>query len=539
MRTSVKISWILPVVLLVFGHAESRGCHRVNVDGIDDDRITGTYYYRYDWHGRPAYVNECGSLQLFFFQSENVAYWLIGPQIGKASGYILAHDTAADPTLVEGAWKEYSSAAGKWVPSGVSIMCEEECAYLDVENSHLPRSMFGPYELVDNSESDAPTFRHYSQDIFIHKSSSDAANCSMWHFSDEIDGAYSYLFTQVKTDRPQIVRKWFAPTPGNQFRELQLKWTCLTQDEFDAVVLSRSVAAVVEATTAAAALEQETVTMVTAPEDEEVCGERQVSMGAAMVINAQPSLEGKWPFMVALLNPGGDVKCGGVLLNSRWILTAGHCISDTTPADERVLVGAIDTDEPKASSREHSIASAIIHPEFEWSSGAQFQLLHDVGLIELTEPVVMGTYVQPICLQKANQILGLPGATSNQISSHDFDNCFTAGWGERVYKSEVGGVLQDFHVTSFIEKVSCAKTYFRSYVSWVPTSQTVCVQNSNKARICRGDSGSPLMCHSAGKWYVTGVASWSLSACISWRTNYPSMYTTMPEYRDWILQTIS
>ena len=50
-------------------------------------------------------------------------------------------------------------------------------------------------------------------------------------------------------------------------------------------------------------------------------------MGAAMLLKGQDAVKGKWPFVVALLHQDGVVKCSGVLLNSRWVLTAGHCIS--------------------------------------------------------------------------------------------------------------------------------------------------------------------------------------------------------------------
>ena len=43
------------------------------------------------------------------------------------------------------------------------------------------------------------------------------------------------------------------------------------------------------------------------------------------IVGGKNSLQGAWPWAIAILRNGEQI-CGGSLLTSRWILTAGHCL---------------------------------------------------------------------------------------------------------------------------------------------------------------------------------------------------------------------
>jgi len=60
-----------------------------------------------------------------------------------------------------------------------------------------------------------------------------------------------------------------------------------------------------------------------------VCGRRSANFIniSPYIINGHWAARGAWPWQI-MLKLNGDFKCGGVVLNNRWILTAAHCIKD-------------------------------------------------------------------------------------------------------------------------------------------------------------------------------------------------------------------
>lgn len=59
----------------------------------------------------------------------------------------------------------------------------------------------------------------------------------------------------------------------------------------------------------------------------------------SIVVNGKDvTVEGKYPWLVALRTNGGHHYCGGVILNKNWILTAAHCEFSTF--GDRIIIGA-------------------------------------------------------------------------------------------------------------------------------------------------------------------------------------------------------
>lgn len=61
------------------------------------------------------------------------------------------------------------------------------------------------------------------------------------------------------------------------------------------------------------------------------------------------------------------------------------------------------------------------------------------------------------------------------------------------------------------------------------------VDTERRANSCFGDSGGPLSYYSNGTWYIYGIASFLIvfenGKC---DPSYPSYYTQVPKYLDWI-----
>jgi trypsin len=203
-----------------------------------------------------------------------------------------------------------------------------------------------------------------------------------------------------------------------------------------------------------------------------------------------------WRFIVSLQNKFGH-SCGGSLISSEWILTAGHCIGFTD-------IALANTYSLTIGGEKYTTDRAISHPLYNEDT-----VDNDIGLLHLKTPV---TSVTPIALNHSLPI--------------DDSMIQVAGWGNTL--TEGSYYPDDLMQVSMpvINFDTCNNSYLEL------TDNMFCAGYMDGSKdSCQGDSGGPLIQDNK----LSGIVSWGGSdtqACGA--PNFPGVYTRVANYIDWI-----
>ncbi|KAL1138562.1 hypothetical protein AAG570_008625 [Ranatra chinensis] len=229
------------------------------------------------------------------------------------------------------------------------------------------------------------------------------------------------------------------------------------------------------------------------------------------IIGGRPSLQGKWPWQVAILNRFKESFCGGTLVSPKWVLTAAHCVKRRL----YVRLGEHDLSHVEGTELQMRVKKSIIHPSYNPET-----VDNDVALLRLPYAVPLETF-GIACLPKSRQ----PLPTQNL--------CTIIGWGKRSTSHKQGtDILHEAEVPIVPTKL-CREVYEEYQI----TSNMICAgYRHGRSDACSGDSGGPLLCKNAnGQWTVFGITSFG-EGCGK-RGKY-GIYAKLSNYVRWIRRTI-
>ncbi|KAJ8925763.1 hypothetical protein NQ315_009611 [Exocentrus adspersus] len=281
----------------------------------------------------------------------------------------------------------------------------------------------------------------------------------------------------------------------------------------------------------------------------DICG--PISNNLRITSGEEVGIE-EFPWMALVVyytGTGYDLKCGGTIINERYVLTAGHCVHNFNIAGVKLGEYNLDTMEDCLKNDNYEdycapppqdflIETMKVHPEYNPKT---FE--NDIALLRLATPANFSfckynqelvtqyftrTYehfpanIKPICLPLSEMDL-----TGKSV--------IVSGW----------GVTETGLKSSVLMKVSLPVAPIsecqKKYESFAPvTNKQICAGGYKGRDSCTGDSGGPMkyvdIVDGTPRYIQYGIVSYGPKHCgIEGR---PGIYTRVARYIRWILDNL-
>ncbi|XP_070484306.1 granzyme B-like isoform X1 [Equus przewalskii] len=196
-------------------------------------------------------------------------------------------------------------------------------------------------------------------------------------------------------------------------------------------------------------------------------------------------------------------RCGGVLVQQDFVLTAAHCWGSSI----NVTLGAHNIQKQERTQQVISVKEAIPHPDYK-----RKKFSNDIMLLKLERKATQTAAVRP---------LSLPWGTA-QVRPGEV--CSVAGWGRVTRNGRASVTLQEVELT--VQQDRVCKSYLRNYNR---TTQLCVGDPKEKKSSFKGDSGGPLVCNNL----IQGLVSYG-------RCNGtpPRAFTKVSSFLPWIKKTL-
>ncbi|XP_039878650.1 suppressor of tumorigenicity 14 protein homolog [Simochromis diagramma] len=236
------------------------------------------------------------------------------------------------------------------------------------------------------------------------------------------------------------------------------------------------------------------------------------------IVGGRGANVGEWPWQVSLHFKGLGHMCGASVLSDRWLLTAAHCVQDTTvyklsqAHKWEAFLGLQVQNQTNEWTVKRGVKQIITHRYYN-----RYNEDSDIALMELDTRVSLTQHIRPICL---------PSSTYFFPSGQE---AWITGWGTTLQGGTATAILQKAEV-KIINSWLC-----NILLNYRVTGNMLCAGVlSGGVDTCKGDSGGPLsVANSRGRFFLAGVTSWGKGCA---RIYAPGVYTRVTKYRSWIKQ---
>uniref|UniRef100_A0A7N8X829 trypsin n=1 Tax=Mastacembelus armatus TaxID=205130 RepID=A0A7N8X829_9TELE len=257
----------------------------------------------------------------------------------------------------------------------------------------------------------------------------------------------------------------------------------------------------------------------TAPPQFSTCGKPQPKKPITRIFGGLKVAPGAIPWQVSVqVRPKNTNQpfrhvCGGVLIASCWVLTAGHCIEQRK--DMQVVLGDLSLNKNDTTEQTIHVEEAIVHENYQETPEA---VHNDIGLLRLS-----GTH--GIC---AHETQFVKTACLPDTQLPDGTECTISGWGSTEQSDYGSNHLLEANVL-LINQEKCSEPLI--YGRFLDESMFCAGHLQGGVDSCQGDSGGPLTCKQNSTHVVYGLVSWG-DQC--GKKNKPGVYTRITHFLNWI-----
>uniref|UniRef100_A0A182TI49 Peptidase S1 domain-containing protein n=1 Tax=Anopheles melas TaxID=34690 RepID=A0A182TI49_9DIPT len=245
----------------------------------------------------------------------------------------------------------------------------------------------------------------------------------------------------------------------------------------------------------------------------------------------------EYPWMVLLRYESNSVlsdRCGGSLINNRYVLTAAHCVRTSSSIrlvkvrlgehDKRQQIdchvysdGEKDCADPAVDV---DIESMIVHKDYN----RPIKFRHDIALLRMAQEVEFSDSVKPICLP-----------VNEDVRRKVLPKYIITGWGTTEQQSLSDLLLQA--IVNHVPVPECQQKMNENflYVTLADEWQ-MCAAGEGLVDSCQGDSGGPLgfsVDVAGAKFVQFGIVSAGVRSC--GKESVPGIYTRVTSYMNWIV----
>ncbi|XP_077978772.1 trypsin II-P29-like [Glandiceps talaboti] len=248
------------------------------------------------------------------------------------------------------------------------------------------------------------------------------------------------------------------------------------------------------------------------------CGMPAISPNSKVtidIVNGTESVPHSWPWQISLQSSKSH-SCGGSILNSKWVITAAHCVGLASQLENTLIynvnAGEHNLTVVEPSQRSYAVDQLIVHESY-----SPVTLDSDIALVKVRGEIEMSAEISELCLPAQGQEY-LEG-----------EEAWITGWGDTMGTGDNRALQQA--KTQFIDNDRCNQP--EAYDGEITENMFCAGYLEGGIDTCQGDSGGPVVYHDGERYLLAGLTSWGEGCALPMK---PGVYTKVSNFVDWVNQ---